>query len=237
MLWFNSYDRQARAAPGFLALLPIAVVGTVVGLRQDPAVSALLGVIVAAGGPLLMAGVVRSRGLAVQHDLFGKWGGPPTTTLLLLNQATSNASLRDQRRRHAERVTGVSLLTRAEEADETGRGADLIESAVTVLREKTRDTAKFPLVAAENRTYGFERNLLGVRPAGIATSALAAMFLAGTLILIATHTIHHAVLELAVGLVISAALLLVWMWYPTEKRVHGAAEKYAVSLVDSASVL
>lgn len=46
-------------------------------------------------------------------------------------------------------------------------------AAVAVLREATRDTNRYPLVFAENVSYGFRRNCWAIRPFGIVTSSLA----------------------------------------------------------------
>jgi hypothetical protein len=237
VLWFDTYDRQARAAPGLLVLLPIAIVGTVVGLRSDPVVSGAVGAVIAAGGPLILAGVVRQQGLATQAKLFAKWRVQPTTSFLLLSSTTENTRLREERRTQVQRATNVGLLDEAQERENPRDAENRIETAVTALREKTRDNSKFPLVAAENRNYGFERNILGVRPLGIVTSSTALVTLTVLVVLSLHGAVKGGLPELLIGLGCALALLLTWTTYPSETRVRRTAEKYAASLLDSASTL
>jgi hypothetical protein len=48
-------------------------------------------------------------------------------------------------------------------------------SAIDWLRERTRSTAKFPLLHEELTSYGFRRNLLGIKPWGLLVSVGAAI--------------------------------------------------------------
>jgi hypothetical protein len=71
-----------------------------------------------------------------------------------------------------EQVAGLRLPTEAEEVQDP-EGADAVyELAVGALRERTRDTNQYPPVPSENARYGFRRNVLGLRPYGIATSLI-----------------------------------------------------------------
>lgn len=53
MLWLDAYERRARLAPGLLALLPVSVAVTVLGLREAPVVTSIIALFAAAGGPVL----------------------------------------------------------------------------------------------------------------------------------------------------------------------------------------
>ncbi|MCD5353233.1 hypothetical protein [Kineosporia mesophila] len=50
---------------------------------------------------------------------------------------------------------------------------EVYSKAVRWVFENTRDHAKFPVVWSELKTYGHERNLLGLRPIGVALASLA----------------------------------------------------------------
>jgi hypothetical protein len=56
-----------------------------------------------------------------------------------------------------------------------------IDDFVAVLRARTRDSSKFPLVIAENANYGFRRNSLALRAwaVGVASSTLVVSAIAG----------------------------------------------------------
>src|SRR6266852_7080577 len=86
VLWLDKYERQARLVPGLLALLPVAVTVTALGLRQAPVVSVVVSLFSLAGGPVLLADTVRGLGLKAQGDLWTSWGGAPTTIALRLRE-------------------------------------------------------------------------------------------------------------------------------------------------------
>ncbi len=237
MLWLDQYERHARLAPGFLALLPAAVLAIVVGLRDNPIASAIAGVVVAAGGPIVLAGVVRQRGLALQADLYTRWNGPPTTSLVRLRVLTNNMQLRAYRRQQLSRVSTVPLLTEDEESSDPKQADAVIETAVSTVRERTRDRERFPLVAAENRTYGFERNILAVRSVGITIGVGSAVVTAALLVMHAAGVLHGGTLPLVVGVIVEVLLVAVWLFYPSEARVNAAAIRYAERLLDAASAV
>ncbi|MGQ0823779.1 MAG: hypothetical protein ACT4OX_01905 [Actinomycetota bacterium] len=157
--------------------------------------------------------------------------------MLLLSVPSENTALRDRRRENLTQVTGVALLDRAAENQDPARAADVVEAAVASLRTKTRDKQRFELLFAENKGYGFERNLLGLRPIGMFVSVVCLVAAVVLLILTATDTIDSGVPELSVAIALCAALVGVWIGYPSAVRVRQAAGKYADALLDAASAL
>lgn len=237
MLWFDEYERRARVAPGLLAVLPIAIAGTVLGLRENAIVGALIGLVAAAGGPLVLAGYVRQRGLNLQAHLVGSWGGMPTTALLLLTIPTDNEALRGQRRLAVERLAGTALPSADEERTNPQQANERIEAAVAVVREKTRVQQRFPLVFAENRNYGFERNLLALRPIGVVIASASFVLLALVAVVVQVRDMTAPPLA-AVGFGIAVVVVMgvAWLSYPTEDRVRQAGRRYATALLDGATV-
>lgn len=87
----TSTDRRARLAPGLLALLLVPVTLVAVGLKDAPVVSTLAGcVLTAAGAPLVLVNIVRSRGRAIDDALIRSWGGAPTTQLVRPRRPADN---------------------------------------------------------------------------------------------------------------------------------------------------
>jgi hypothetical protein len=237
VLWFDDYERRARVAPGLLAVLPVALLATVLGLRQNPIVSAIAGLVVAAGGPLVLAGLVRQRGLHLQRELFESWGGPPTTELLRLRHGTASEPLRDQRRASVARAAGGRLPTLDEERADAVGSDERIAAAVAVIRERTRDHGRYPIVFSENRDYGFERNMLAMRPTALLVSigAVAALVIAGTVAVVAKSTISLSAVIL--GVLAVCMVGVGWWRYPSVERVRAAGARYAAALLDAAAVV
>ena len=67
---FDKYEMRARAFPGFLAFVPIAVPVATFGWKRYPAIAILGGLIVAAGGTYLMTLLVRHLGRSIQPGLW-----------------------------------------------------------------------------------------------------------------------------------------------------------------------
>lgn len=237
MMWLDAYERRCRLAPGMLALIPLAVLITALGVRSAPVVSGALSLLSLAGGPVLLASFVRGRGHAAQDRLWRDWGGSATTRSLRLRDPAPNAVRRDAWRRAVESVTKVRLLSRSEEAADPSQADATIEVAVDQLRERTR-TETFPLVAAENRNYGFERNFYGMR-ATARTIALFSGILIGTVISARNLSGIHPVAPTAylLGLAIDAVVLVGWLALPSERRTRATAEKYAHQLFQAAVTL
>ena len=223
MVVLDHYDRRARLAPALLAVAPISVVLLAAGVRQAPVVVGIIGLLSVVGVPILLAGLVRHRGLALQERLWSEWGGPPTTRLLL--GADGRA---DRWRDDATRATGIDLTSTHSTA------FDAAESAVARLRERTRDRARYPLVFEENCNYGFQRNLLAMRPIGLAACTLSALALIVLLVLRVATDVPIEWFDLISGFVGVALLAGVWLWAPTRDRVRGAADRYAERLLDTA---
>jgi hypothetical protein len=237
MMWLDAYERRCRLAPGLLALIPVAVLITALGMRRAPVVSGVLSILCLVGGPVLLASFVRSRGHAAQDQLWRNWGGSATTRALRLREPATNAVRRDAWRLAVESVTKVGLLSRTEEVADPSRADDTIDVAVDQLRERTR-TETFPLVAAENRNYGFERNFYGMKATARLVAVMSAIVLGALTAVRIVSGIHPAApTAYVLGAVIVAIVLVGWLALPSERRTRTTADKYAHQLLQAAVTL
>lgn len=228
--WLDDYERAARLLPGLLAVAPVAVAIAAIGLPVAPW-TAGIGSLVALVAPAVLTKYVRNRGAALEDRLFDSWGAPPTTRLLQPSSGGWDA-IRDARRANVEAATGLRLPR-----SDHPRDRQSYHAAVLALRAKTEDSTRFRRLHAENKNYGFERNLLGIRTEGLALSAvgLLGVFAAG-IAAVLWNTPWETV-TLSVGFMLDALMLAFWVWWPTEHRVLLAAERYAARLVDAAAEL
>ncbi|MER6426108.1 hypothetical protein [Streptomyces sp. NPDC001137] len=238
VLILDDYERRARLVPGLLAILPFVVLFAVLGLRQIPAISYVLGILAVAGvGPVVIAGVVRNFGKGAERRLWKSWGGPPTTTWLRLDSPTENEVQRTMWRKAVEAVSGVPLPSLRAERRDAVKADTVIETAVTRVRRKTGEE-KFPFLFNENRNYGYERNLYGVRWAARGVSLLSALALAGYMAWVAP-LVHRPQVSAGnlFGIVACLICFVAWFILPSKKRVKDAADRYANELLHAAVTL
>jgi hypothetical protein len=235
MLWLDKYERYARVAPGVLALLPVVVTVTALGYRQVPVVSVVVSLLSLAGGPVVLADTVRQFGQRAQDKLWSAWGGSPTTLALHLRETSTNSVQRDIWRGAAEKVSGVTLASRASELRNPKKADETIEAAVARLRQVTRGEQQFTLLQAENRSYGFQRNLYGVRWFGRIMAILGLLVIGGFMGWHLSGKGHVSVPTADIlGLLLNGAVLLGWFVLPSAKRVRTAGDKYAHQLLHAA---
>jgi hypothetical protein len=106
-------------------------------------------------------------------------------------------------------------------------------SAVTWLISKTRDCAKFPLIAEENANFGFTYNLLGLKPYGVVVSCIGIIF---NIALIFLHFFNFICIDFKIpiaSLVINLLFLLLWIFVITKALVVSAGKKYARALLSA----
>jgi len=238
VLWLNDYERRARLAPGLLALLPVSVALAVLGLSKAPVVVSVLTALSLAGGPVALAEVVRHQGRKIQETLWASWGGSPTTQKLRLRQQGQNSLQRETWRTAVSSVTGTALPSLRSENRNTAKADEVIDVAVGQLRNLTRNAEKFPLVRAENHSYGFQRNVFGIRwiargiTLGVGLGVLAYM-------LWVARVDHQSALTPmnVLALVATLGCLVLWWLLPSSVRLKDAAECYAYELLQAAVVL
>jgi hypothetical protein len=238
ILWLDKYERQARLVPGVVALLPVAITVTALGLRHASVVSVIVSLLSLAGGPIVLADTVRSLGLKAQSKLWASWGGPSTTIALRLREATSNAVQRDIWRTAVQKVTGIKLVSERGESSNAGRADQTIEAAVSRVRELTRDDRRFYMVQVENRGYGYRRNLYAMRTIGRTIAFFCSLVIVGfALWPLAGGKNMDFQLAYVLGVVIDVLIALGWYLLPSSGRVREAADKYAYQLFQAAVTL
>jgi hypothetical protein len=238
VLWLDKYERQARLVPGLLALLPVAVTVTALGLRQAPVVSVVVSLLSLAGGPVLLADSVRSLGLKAQDDLWTSWGGAPTTIALRLRETTPNQVQRDISRAAVQKVTGILLASRRSESANPDRADQTIQAAVSRIREMTRNDQRFYMLQVENKGYGYRRNFYAVRTIGRIVAVLGVLVILGFALRPLINGEHPDVqVPYVLGFIVDAVIALGWFLLPSPEQVRQAGEKYAHQLLQAAVTL
>jgi hypothetical protein len=229
-LGFDSYTNRARLAPAVLVVLP-AGLAFIAWFPRPGFESALGGVAITLSFGMLFSNLARDTGRKAERKLLALWGGFPTLSMLRHRNSAGNAVTRE--RYHTKLrslLPGTAIPTAAAESFDPDAADAVYESCIQALREKTRDTKKFPLVFEENVGYGFRRNLWGVKPAGVALSVIGLVGCGARIVVAASDGTDIPAAAL-VGTAINALLFAVWIARVTPTWVYDSAYAYAERLL------
>lgn len=237
-LFKDPYDRTARLAPGLLVTLPLLVPLVCVYSPQHPALTAVFGLLGGCGALYLLASIARGRGMKLEETLVKEWGGMLTTIALRHRDNSSLDSITKRRYHDAiASMLGIPIPTAEEEAADPARADDIYVGATRRLRELTRGDKS--LLLKENIAYGFHRNMLAMKPVGVATCILGltyGLIIAQVLQLaplgFAPSSLADPGLAASLTLLNSIVLLAAWLFYFDKDMVRRAGFAYAERLLE-----
>jgi hypothetical protein len=161
--FLDAYQLRARLYPALLGVGPaIALAAFAVPWGRDgwPQVGAVagIGIIFCA-----FADLARRFGKRTQKKLFPETNGEPPLTLLRYRDMNFDAKTKQRYRAWLAKQLGERAPTEAaEKADPKATDAFYLRCSAWI-RERTRNPTKFKVLREENITYGFRRNLYGLR--------------------------------------------------------------------------
>ena len=232
---WDTYTLRARLWPPLLAALPVAL--AIVAAQPGGSVwwGTIWAVVAWCGGTALLAQFGRDLGKRGEPSLFARWGGPPTTAGLRHRDASNKVLVGQRHRRLAELLPDLCFPAPDEEAADPATADAIYEAAAVYLRENTRDRDRFRLVFEENCNYGFRRNLLGMKPVGV---AMALLGVGAVVVILSGRLDMEAHVPTAVAAcAINLLLLLAWLFWITPNWVKAAADEYADRLLGTTSTL
>jgi len=218
---FDEYNRRARIYPALLVLLPI-----------------IMGIIVLAwaGTGYFLANFARDRGKQKEPYLFKLWGGKPSTRILRHRSTSNSKMLEYTHKRLSELFSDLTLPSQREEENDPKHADELYDVCTRRMIEHTRDQKKFNLLFKENCSYGFRRNLWGLKKIGVFFAILG--FLSTGIALGYTYLMLGIFSPLAlITTVINIILLILWVFTITPDWVKIPAEAYAERLFASVETL
>jgi hypothetical protein len=230
---FETYALQARVVPVVTVCLPpLVLLGA--GVITTSALGISAGLVVTALAAIASQ-VGRDRGRALQEGLWQSWGGGPA--VIALRHREADRSDRVARAHECITiVTGLEMPTADEEAADRKAADARYDEAVIRLMARTRDKEKFGLLNAENQNYGQRRNLLGLKPIGIAVAILT-LALAAVLFVATAGAADERLARYAPAVVVAAGLLAFWLLIVNRTWVRVAADAYARQLIETAETL
>lgn len=240
---FDPYERQARLFPAVLMLVPVLLVVAFVypsSLLGEFPKNAIVAVVILALAYAL-AGFARTAGKSVEAKLYAEWGGAPTTVMLRHRDATLDPMTKIRYHTALIRMTtGIPWPSADDEAADPTTADAAYASAVGVLRARRRGD-DYRLLLAENATYGFRRNVYGLRTTAIIVALLAGAVAAIPLIaqLRGASSFVGSPLKVAneprdaVLIIADIAIASIWFGLVRRQWVFQAAREYARTLLNS----
>jgi hypothetical protein len=232
----DNYDRNARLKPALLTILPASLLAAGLGAGFSAALGILTGSLTTIGFTFVLAQFARDAGGRKEPYLFQLWGGRPTTVKLRHRSKLVNPHTLARYHAVAAGLIGKPIPTPSEEQADPLAADFVYESVVDLLRIKTRDKKKFPLVFTELVNYGFRRNLWGMKPVGLtlASVCIAVQLLVFTRKIVATGSVDPILLVMTVA---NALAILSWIFLIGPDWVRRVAEEYADRLLEATASL
>jgi hypothetical protein len=234
----DEYTLRARLAPAIIACMPAFAFTAIFvswGKLGLPHLVASLGLTVLFAA---FSDIARRRGREIEPRLIEKMGGLPSTTMLRHRDDTFDAGTKAKVHAFLSSKIGTPAPTQAQEEADPKAADECYARGGTWLRENTRDTKKFRVLFNENISYGFRRNLLGLRLPGFLLNAAIVLICAGTLWYRRPVDLDNYFNDALIAVIVASTIHALYLAFGvTEDSVFEAARLYARQLILSAEKL
>ena len=229
--FFDAYTIRARLFPAIIAAAPaLAAVALLISWSSFGLSSAIASIAIL----VLMFAIAdfsRARGRKLETQLYGKHGGLPSITLFRVSDQTIAASVKDRYRTFLAGRLGVEVPSAEVEYLDKTAADKFYEQCGTWLRQNTRDTKRFSILFGENITYGFRRNLLGVKAIALGLNAVVVAVCAFILWRFGFDIATPVGSRVTVVLVVTAAHAAYMLLAVTPNTVWDASRAYGRELI------
>jgi len=229
----NKYELNARIYPIIITLLPVLIIGIYFSIDYQNIYSALGGIGLITLLSFVFGQLGRDKGKRAEKKLWKEWGGAPTTQILRLTDDVLDTHTTKKAHQTLNERTNIGLANMVDiEASDESQADEIYEAWCNYLRKETRDTSKYKLLFQENISYGFRRNLWGIKHIGLILVAI-------SMIIITLHSyLNHQLLEttnysLWVSGILLIVLLLFWLIVVTKDWIKIVAFAYAERLIEA----
>ncbi len=226
--YLEPYERKARLYPALICLFPI-MLGVAVSFQDVfTTLSGLVVLAVSVGMLQLLANLARDRGKSLETTLFEQWGGMPSVRLFRHRDSTIPSPAKVKYHAVLSKASKIKAPSTKEEKQNPNQADEIYLSWSDFLRGKTRDTKKYHLLFKENISYGFRRNLFGIRWFCVASS-LIGIVLTNTAVITGNQATD---ITIAVTLLLTA-YLAVFLFVVNSAWVKVVADAYAKQLIEA----
>lgn len=169
---FDAYSLRARLFPAIIACAPaLAALSLLISWKSFDLSNAIatLGILVLL---FAIADFARARGRIIERKMYIEFGGMPSVIIFRRADRSIDEGSKERYRAFLGSRLGIKVPTSNEEDENQAEADRFYQQCGVWLREQTRDAKKFPLVFGENITYGFRRNLFGLKTLGLGLNVI-----------------------------------------------------------------
>lgn len=164
----DRYNLTARIYPMVIFALPLGVF-LIVGIwdfQKYYHVGIPIGVLGVFA--YLAANLGRDAGKRKEPKLWAGWGGAPSTQLFRWRNDTLDRLTKSRNHEKMQQLCPADYqVDEVFESNNEALADEVYKAWTKFVIGKTRDTSKYPLIFRENISYGFRRNLWGLKPFAI----------------------------------------------------------------------
>lgn len=161
---FDTYALKARYYPVVILFFPIVILGIFYSFQFDSIIHALASVGMVSAFTYLFSQVGRDQGKLKEPALWRGWGGTPSVQILRLRNDHLDSHTKERYHKKLQTLCPVDMIPDLGMETNTPDSADEVYKAWTkYLISQTRDTKKYSLLFKDNVSYGFRRNLWGLK--------------------------------------------------------------------------
>ena len=231
---FDSYALRARYYPMIIVFSPIIAFGFFYSLHFNSISNLLVSAGLTGALTYLFSQLGRDQGKRHEAFLWQSWGGIPSIQILRLNDNRLDPITKQ--RYHQK------LMSLCPVPEIPIRGMEKFDSTyhawTKYLISQTRDKKKFPLLFKENISYGFRRNLYGLKPFAIIFT-LFLMTLNYFFWVYKSNTFNLSLFpqSFIYSTISALIIILFWLFIVTKVWVKVVAFAYAERLVECVEIL
>lgn len=236
MDFLDTYSLKARLFPAILTVAPVVILCLLCASWVDPGLPEAVGAVAVMVLFFAASNLARRFGRAKEREMFADTGGRPRNLELTHADKTFPASQKSRYHDYLAAQLGLAAPTTDDEQARPEDAQAFYDQAYGWLRENTRDTEAFKLLFNENISYGYYRNLLGLKPIGILLNLLS--------LAAAAAVVHYQpdFAALSIGKLVvlgglSAIHLVYFMFGVSRRAMLDASAIYARQLVLSTETL
>jgi hypothetical protein len=234
---FDHYAILARQRPALLMLFPGLVATVVIFPSLQAWWASLLAVTGTCGVSIALAEFAQAKGKALEPGLNSLCDGLPSVAMVRCRDRRIDDATKTRYKAFlTANIPGLIFPDAGAEAANPAMADDAYQSATNWLLARTRNKKVFALLFEKNISYGFRRNMLGLRRLGVGVSLVA---LAGVIITAIFEAIVGRQMDgtLVIGGLVALAALLFWITVVKPSWVEAAANAYARELLAACDIL